>query len=136
MSFLVTLFKCEVSANDCSECLAVDHRRKCGWCTDAVNDEFTCTVVQECHADWIEVNSGSCPKPVITGFKPPKGPRDGGTNVTIEGSNLGVKFADISSVIVKGIVCEVVEEEYAPGKTLAYSVSVVFITLLLFPSIL
>jgi plexin A len=117
--FSFTLFKCEVSANDCSQCLAIDstdRQRKCGWCTDTPKDQFTCTVVQECSAVWTDdVNSASCPEPRITGFKPSQGPKDGGTNLTIEGSNLGIKLADISSVTVGGIPCEVIAERYTPG---------------------
>jgi hypothetical protein len=121
--FSFTLFKCEVSANDCSQCLAIDstdRQRKCGWCTDTPKDQFTCTVVQECSAVWTDdVNSASCPEPRITGFKPSQGPKDGGTNLTIEGSNLGIKLADISSVTVGGIPCEVIAERYTPGIMLA-----------------
>jgi plexin A len=124
--FSLTLFKCEVSANDCSECLSVDRkavvrRRKCGWCNDIPKDAFTCTVELECPADWIDPDvksDSSCPEPVITDFSPKKGPRDGGTNVTIEGSNLGVQLADISSVTAGGVACDLISERYAPGKTI------------------
>ena len=136
----MTLFKCQ-GATDCSQCLAVDQRRKCGWCTDHDTD-FTCKVVQGCALDWIGVTgSASCPKPKVTKISPKKGPVEGGTRVTIVGSDLGVRFSDISSVTIGGIECRLREEEYSPGKTLAY-VGIQFLPLprvhdlCVFPSIL
>lgn len=117
-SFLVvTLFKCSISATDCSECLAVlPIQKMCGWC----NADLTCNVQEECAANWNGGDGSECPEPLITGFSPPKGPIEGGTKLTIEGSNLGVTFADIGQVTVNELICDLIEKEYAPGKTSAY----------------
>ena len=49
---------------------------------------------------------GVCPNPSITKFFPASGPKEGGTDVTIEGLNLGQKYEDIKDgVLVAGIVC-------------------------------
>ena len=48
----------------------------------------------------------TCPNPSITKFYPSSGPKEGGTDVTIEGLNLGQKYEDIrDGVLVAGIVC-------------------------------
>ena len=50
-------------------------------------------------------------------FYPVTGPREGGTNVTIVGQNLGKTFDDIRhSVIVARVICLPYEELYVPSK--------------------
>ena len=56
--------------------------------------------------DHISLCSDTCPNPSITKFFPASGPKEGGTDVTIEGLNLGQKYEDIKDgVLVAGIVC-------------------------------
>ncbi len=109
------LFKCGQSATDCSECLAVDSQeRKCGWC----KNNATCTVELGCIGRWIgKVGDQDCPASFISTISPKSGPLEGGTKFIIQGSNLGLKFQDVSIVTVNGQECDLKEEFYVPGKT-------------------
>lgn len=54
-----------------------------------------------------------CPNPEVKKFEPRLGPWEGGTNVTIEGVNLGKTFADISGgITVAGMPCHPYAELY------------------------
>ena len=124
--YLVTLFKCGQSATDCSECLAVDpQKRKCGWCSS----NGACTVELECTAGWNGKESVDCPEPFISTIAPKRGPIEGGTKLTIKGSNLGVRFQDIVSVKVNDQECDLREELYSPGKTSVVRITVFCILL-------
>lgn len=55
--------------------------------------------------------------------KPLSGPTQGGTNVTIEGSNLGAKFEDIEkAVTVANIPCKPFRSLYSPSKRWVHEV--------------
>lgn len=58
----------------------------------------------------------------MTRFYPRLGPLEGGTNVTIEGVNLGLRFADIGEIIVAGILCRPYEELYVQTKRIVCAV--------------
>ena len=51
----------------------------------------------------------NCPPPTITDFNPKSGPSEGGTTITITGTDLGVSFSDFtapgSSITVGGATC-------------------------------
>ena len=49
-------------------------------------------------AAWLD-RSQICPNPEVRDFHPRLGPWEGGTNVTIDGANLGKTFADIRTGI-------------------------------------
>lgn len=52
----------------------------------------------------------------IVQFSPDNGPRNGGTQVTINGTNLGKTVSDIrDGVTVGGVKCQPVEELYQPS---------------------
>jgi len=51
---------------------------------------------------WLD-RSQICPNPEVRDFHPRLGPWEGGTNVTIDGANLGKTFADIRAGITVNI---------------------------------
>lgn len=115
----VTLYKCEESAKSCSQCLAVDERRRCGWCSSTEQ----CTGEVGCSSLWNTENATLCPPPFISAISPRRGPEQGGTILTIEGSDLGVEFTDIARVTVNGADCDLIETDYVPGNRLEFPVS-------------
>ena len=64
----------------------------CGWCSDE-----QCTVTEECNLAF-STTTGLCPAPTINSIHPSRGPREGGTHVTITGTNLGAAYSDILEV--------------------------------------
>ena len=46
---------------------------------------------------------------------PNSGPYQGGTTITINGTNLGVVVQDIINVTVGGVPCMIVNNTYVPG---------------------
>lgn len=76
--------------DSCGTCLLLAEKFHCGWC----EAKQTCEIFEECSAEWLD-RSKTCPKPRITTFEPHTGPWEGGTNITIRGSDLGKKFSDI-----------------------------------------
>ena len=59
-----------------------------------------------------------CPDPAITAIFPLMGPPEGGTAITINGTDLGTLFSDVDgNVMINGQPCETAgqEEGYVPG---------------------
>ncbi|XP_054904456.1 plexin-B1-like isoform X2 [Poeciliopsis prolifica] len=103
----VTLFNCSVGRSDCSRCRTADPKYGCVWCG---GDATSSCVYRDSCADAIE---HTCPAPVIHRLDPESGPTEGGTVVTISGSNLGQRAEDIqSSVTVAGVPCIVIQSRY------------------------
>ncbi|XP_020560087.2 plexin-B1 isoform X2 [Oryzias latipes] len=103
----VTLFNCSVGRSDCSRCRTADSKYGCVWCGGAGSSRC---VFQDSCTDEIK---HSCPAPVIHFLDPVSGPVEGGTVVTISGSNLGQRAQDVqSSVTVAGVPCSVILSRY------------------------
>ena len=83
----------------------------CGWCDPAQGCQF---VGASCGSTHI-TQGASCPAPIITRFTPVSGPTEGGTLITIEGTNLGVVFQDIATISIDGSPCTPVEATYQSG---------------------
>ncbi|KAM4721609.1 plexin-B1 [Rhinophrynus dorsalis] len=97
----VTLYNCSVGHSDCSRCQTADPKYNCVWC----GGEHASCVFQESCREKIE---GTCPAPLIHSIEPLSGPVEGGTKITITGSNLGQKLEDIAkTVTVARIPCHV-----------------------------
>ena len=83
----------------------------CGWCQSSKR----CEVKDKCGRDassWLKRDQ-TCPNPQITDFYPMSGPWEGGTNITINGINLGKNYVDIyGGVTVAGIPCQPYKELY------------------------
>lgn len=90
----ITLYKCDILGShrehpDCSLCVTRHTKYHCTWCAN------TCSYADTC----LQVPVNECPKPRIDMIKPLSGPIEGGTLVTIEGSNLGLKKEDVEGKI-------------------------------------
>uniref|UniRef100_A0AAQ4PQJ5 Plexin-B1 n=1 Tax=Gasterosteus aculeatus aculeatus TaxID=481459 RepID=A0AAQ4PQJ5_GASAC len=102
----VTLYNCAVGRSDCSRCHTADSKYGCVWCGGA---QASCLYVDSCS----EPVQETCPAPVIHSIEPLSGLLEGGTMVTISGSNLGQKAEDIlHSVSVAGVPCTVIPGLY------------------------
>uniref|UniRef100_A0A6P4EIQ6 Plexin-B n=1 Tax=Drosophila rhopaloa TaxID=1041015 RepID=A0A6P4EIQ6_DRORH len=112
---IVTLYKCDVLGShrdhaDCSLCVTRDPKYKCAWCSSS------CVYNETCITDRSSISAASkmaseneCPLPRIDIIKPLSGPIEGGTLITIEGSNLGIREEDVRGKIFIGTVpCELV----------------------------
>ncbi|KAE9543414.1 hypothetical protein AGLY_002214 [Aphis glycines] len=103
----VTLYKCDILGShrehpDCSLCVTRNRKYQCTWCLS------TCVYSETC----LETSSNECPKPRIDMIKPLSGPIEGGTMVTIEGSNLGLNREDVwGKIHIGGILCHLVDYE-------------------------
>ncbi|KAH8283417.1 hypothetical protein KR054_011013 [Drosophila jambulina] len=110
---MITLYKCDVLGShrdhaDCSLCVTRDQKYQCSWCGNACVYNETCTGENRSIID-SKVIPNDCPLPRIDIIKPLSGPIEGGTLVTIEGSNLGIREEDVRGKISIGSVpCEVV----------------------------
>ncbi|KAH7645133.1 plexin-a-like protein [Dermatophagoides farinae] len=93
----VLVYRCSGLANNCGFCLELDEKYKCGWCQQSES----CQVQEQCqHHNTMWLNRQQiCPNPRILDFYPKTGPYEGGTNLTIEGINLGRIFKDIENGI-------------------------------------
>ncbi|XKL61681.1 hypothetical protein PGB90_001514 [Kerria lacca] len=107
----VVIYRCRDMAENCGMCLALDKKYGCGWCQSTNR----CEITNQCDGGsggWLN-QSHTCPNLSILSFRPQLGPWEGGTNITIEGINLGRSFSDIySGVTVAGISCEPYEHLY------------------------
>ncbi|XP_053705900.1 plexin-B1-like isoform X1 [Synchiropus splendidus] len=103
----VTLFNCSVGRSDCSRCRTADPKYGCVWCGGSTSS--SCVYKDSC-SDQVK---HTCPAPVIHFLDPTSGPIEGGTVVTISGSNLGQRAEDIqNSVTVAGVPCSVIHSRY------------------------
>uniref|UniRef100_A0A8C7PZI4 Plexin b1b n=1 Tax=Oncorhynchus mykiss TaxID=8022 RepID=A0A8C7PZI4_ONCMY len=106
LSLPVTLYNCSVGRSDCSQCHTADQKYGCVWCG---GDQSTCLYGDSCS----EPLEQTCPAPVIHAIEPLSGLVEGGTLLTISGSNLGQKAEDIlHSVTVAGVSCSVIPHLY------------------------
>ncbi|KAI2798414.1 hypothetical protein BLOT_012695 [Blomia tropicalis] len=119
----VLVYRCSWLANNCGACLELDERYLCGWCQQGER----CEVSEHClassssstslmglgHSSSAIASTSSvwlnrqqiCPNPHVIDFYPKSGPLEGGTNLTIDGINLGRTFEDIENGV--GIVHEI-----------------------------
>ncbi|GIY36928.1 hypothetical protein CDAR_618542 [Caerostris darwini] len=101
----VTLYKCPLLGShggtaDCSLCLTRDRKYQCAWC------DGSCKYGDAC----LDPVATTCPPPRIDWIHPLSGPIEGGTLVTIEGSNLGTSEEEIrDNITIGGISCILVE---------------------------
>uniref|UniRef100_A0A8C7YS04 Plexin-A2 n=1 Tax=Oryzias sinensis TaxID=183150 RepID=A0A8C7YS04_9TELE len=113
----VHLYKCAAQRDSCGLCLKADRKFQCGWCSE----EGRCTLRHHCPAinpyttRWLNLSSRNvkCTNPRITEVTPVAGPPEGGTRVTIYGTNLGLSFSDMEdNVQVAGVQCTPIEDGY------------------------
>ena len=89
------LYNCSELASSCSSCLGSNVAGfECGWCSE----DTRCTLVEECSSTTFSTSTEMCPLPEITSVQPARGPVEGGTRVTITGTDLGAAFSDVLGV--------------------------------------
>lgn len=119
--FPVVIYRCKDMADNCGICLALAEKYDCGWCQS--NDR--CEVLDQCGksiAAWLN-RTATCPNPAVTSFSPELGPWEGGTNITIQGINLGKSFEDIySGISIAGIQCQPYKHLYIKTKQIVCQV--------------
>ncbi|XP_004581491.2 plexin-B1 [Ochotona princeps] len=110
----VVLYNCSVGHGDCSRCQTALPQYGCVWCEGA---RPRCVAREACRE--AEAVATQCPAPLIHSVEPLTGPVDGGTRVTIRGSNLGQQVQDIlHTVWVAGVPCAVDAQEYEVSSSL------------------
>ncbi|XP_054745360.1 plexin-B isoform X1 [Anastrepha obliqua] len=119
----IILYKCDVLGShrehaDCSLCVTRDPKYQCAWCSNSCVYNETCSpevpehTVVPYDAPYLMARANECPRPRIDMIKPLSGPIEGGTLITIEGSNLGIREEDVRGKISIGNVpCELVNYE-------------------------
>ncbi|RWS04843.1 Plexin-A2-like protein [Leptotrombidium deliense] len=85
-------------AENCGFCLQLPEKFKCGWCNDHCNMLDICEQRFPLYLLWTSKDQ-LCSQIKIFDFNPKTGPFEGGTNITIEGINLGNHFEDIAKFI-------------------------------------
>lgn len=111
----VVIYKCQQLAANCGLCLGLDvHRYECGWC----EEDGRCVAKNSCAKEWLSRRTGViCPHPRIDDFEPKKGPINGGTKITIVGTNLGLNYEDVRDAVrVASVKCDVSEQEFVPSR--------------------
>nr|XP_021519155.1 plexin-B1 isoform X2 [Meriones unguiculatus] len=110
----VILYNCSVGHGDCSRCQTAMPQYGCVWCD---GEHPRCVAREACNE--AETVAIQCPAPLIHSVEPLTGPVDGGTRVTIRGSNLGQHVQDVlGTVRVAGVPCAVVTGEYEVSSSL------------------
>ncbi|CAN0048514.1 unnamed protein product [Lampetra fluviatilis] len=79
----VTLYDCSKVQTDCSECAVSDTRYGCVWCAHSCRYNESCAAV-----------SPECPGPMVKSIEPHTGVLEGGTILTVHGSDLGRSFEE------------------------------------------
>ncbi|XP_056106011.1 plexin-B1 isoform X3 [Rhinichthys klamathensis goyatoka] len=102
----VRLYNCSVGRSDCSRCHTADREYGCVWCEGS---RSSCVFKSSCTGRVQQ----TCPAPHIHTIEPLSGPVEGGTVLTVSGSNLGQRAEDIQqSVTVAGVPCTVIPDRY------------------------
>ncbi|XP_059397388.1 plexin-B1-like isoform X5 [Carassius carassius] len=102
----VRLYNCSVGRSDCSRCHTADPQYECVWCEGS---RSSCVYRSSC----TQHVQHTCPAPHIHTIEPLSGPVEGGTVLTVSGSNLGQRAEDIQhSVTVAGVPCTVLPDRY------------------------
>ena len=97
-----SIYKCGVlgsykNSQDCTLCMSKQKTHGCTWCSSPVSGEGKCVSEKSCQSKF-----SKCPGPEIFLIEPSKGPLEGGTILTIEGSNLGKSLKDLKNRIKIG----------------------------------
>ncbi|XP_075403398.1 plexin-B1 [Tenrec ecaudatus] len=110
----VVLYDCSVGHGDCSRCQTATPQYGCVWCE---GEHAHCVAQEACGKAGAVATQ--CPAPLIHSVEPLTGPVDGGTRVTIRGSNLGQHVRDVQDTVrVAGVPCAVDTQEYEVSSSL------------------
>lgn len=100
-----------VNRQDCGRCLA-NSSIPCGWCQRNQVLDQRCEFSNDCETDIILAATGdidACPQPKIVSIQPQILPIFGGTELFVSGENLGRSMADIRSVSIAGVKCNLLD---------------------------
>ncbi|XP_032145583.1 plexin-B1 isoform X2 [Sapajus apella] len=112
----VVLYDCSVGHGDCSRCQTAMPQYGCVWCE---GERPRCVTREACGEAEAEAVATQCPAPLIHSVEPLTGPVDGGTRVTIRGSNLGQHVQDVLGMVtVAGVPCAVDTQQYEVSSSL------------------
>ena len=122
--YTVLLYNCLEVATGCSSCISMSMLSgfECGWCDRPSGMTDTCSFTEDCQSLDFATTGSQCPMPIITDFNPKFGPPEGGTTITITGTNLGVSFSDFAedSIQVGGVNCIPADSNgYEPGRRIS-----------------
>ena len=113
----VILYNCTLLVTGCALCLGANLGTgfECGWCDGSSDD--TCRVSEKCLGPAQFVTSSTdCSGAQIISVTPSSGPVEGGTTITITGTDLGVTYADIeNNIMINSSPCITQEAGYIPG---------------------
>ena len=117
-------------ATDCSACIntRIGTGFQCGWCDAGT---ATCSVAEECSGAPFLNTGTQCPAPSIAMIQPQTGPPQGGTIITITGSNLGVTFSDFTANSItltsgsNSVQCTPNSDGYMSGREVRCTMNVV-----------
>ena len=117
----MTLYDCKPMATDCLACIntRIGTGFQCGWCDAGT---ATCSVSEECSGAPFFNTGRQCPAPSIAMIQPQTGPPQGGTIITITGSNLGATFSDFTANSItltsgsNSVQCTPISEGYTSGR--------------------
>ncbi|KAL1021519.1 hypothetical protein UPYG_G00014280 [Umbra pygmaea] len=97
----VEVYNCGVGSRDCSQCWArEDQGHLCGWCDNSCRNRDDC-----------KDTSDQCPKPEITKIYPLRGPLEGDTLLTVQGTNMGRRASEVN-VSIGPVPCIILPERY------------------------
>ena len=112
-------------ADSCSTCLGSEF--ECRWCGTPNQPAGSCAYSgpEGVCDNAMPITMGSdCAPPRISDFNPKYGPPEGGTTITIMGTDLGISFSDFtapgSSIQVGGATCTPTNRDsYMPGRRIS-----------------
>jgi hypothetical protein len=107
----VTLYTCGGLGTNCAQCLAIPSIFDCDYCKST--SPLSCVLSDQCN-DVID-DLGDCELPEIMSVSPSSGPTEGGTVVTVRGTNLAVTRSQIRNITIAGAGCVIVDDSYQPG---------------------
>ena len=123
--YAVLLYNCPALTDGCSSCLGMSMISgfECGWCDSPSGMTDTCSFVGDCPSQNLATTGSQCPMPTITDLNPKSGPPEGGTTITITGTDLGILFNDFTSPgssIQVGVTCIPTNpDSYIPGRRIS-----------------
>jgi plexin A len=123
--YAVLLYDCPAfRADGCSSCLDLNISSgfECGWCDRSSGMTDTCSFTGDCPSQNLATTGMQCPRPTIIDFNPKFGTPEGGTTITITGTDLGVSFSDFdeNSIRVGDVNCMPTNpDDYLPGRRIS-----------------
>jgi len=136
-------YKCELKANDCTQCLSLNRQLSCMWCSNSgstnngnaqqsscrfMNAQSKQAASLQCISTLFQPGKSTgfnqCEKPQILNIHPTKLPLGGGTTLIINGINLGSSLDDIIGVNLQCesdssdsiTKCDLLPNKYVPSK--------------------